>query len=75
LLEVRDRLEQAQQHHKDFYDRNHHTLEFEVGEWAWLRLLHRTIASLDVHGRGKLGPKFYWPFKVLAQCGKVAYWL
>jgi hypothetical protein len=75
MLEVRDHLEQAQQHHKDFYDHKHQALEFEVGEWVWLRLLHRPIASLDVQGRGKLGPKFYGPFKVLERIGEVAYHL
>jgi hypothetical protein len=31
LLEVRERLEQTQQHHKAFYDRHHRQLEFMVG--------------------------------------------
>jgi hypothetical protein len=66
LIEVRDRLKQMQQHHKEFYDHKHMALEFEVGELAWLWLLHRPIASLDVCGRGKLGPKFYGPFKASA---------
>lgn len=55
LLEVRDRLQQAQQHYKMYYDQKHRALEFQVGQWVWLRLLHRPIASLDVQGRGKLG--------------------
>jgi hypothetical protein len=32
LQEVMDRLEQAQQHHKDCYDRKHRQLEFQVGQ-------------------------------------------
>jgi hypothetical protein len=73
LLEVRERLEQVQQHHKAFYDRHHRPLEFTVGQWVWLHLLHRPMASLDVHGRGKLGPKYYGPYKIMERIGEVAY--
>jgi hypothetical protein len=74
LAEVREWLEQAQQQHKAFYDRKHRQLNFVVGEWAWLRLLHRPIVSLDVKGRGKLGPKFFRPpFQVTEKIGDVAY--
>lgn len=73
LAEVRDRLEQAQQHYKVVYDLRHRPLEFGPWQWVWLRLLHRLVASLHVKGRGKLGPKFFGPFRVLACIGDVAY--
>jgi hypothetical protein len=44
-----------------------------VGQWVWLHLIHCPIVSLDVKGRGKLGPKFYRPFKILERIGNVAY--
>lgn len=72
LAEVRDRLEQAQQHYKAVYDRRHRPLEFAPGQWVWLPLLHRPVASLQVKGRGKLGPKFFGPFRVLDRIGDVA---
>jgi hypothetical protein len=75
LQEVCDRLEQAQTHYKLQYDCNHRDLEFHMGEWAWLHLLHRLIASLQVADRGKLGPKHYGLFKVLDRVGTVAYML
>jgi hypothetical protein len=56
LVEARERLEQAQQHYKDFYDRKHRELEFQAGDWVWLRLIHRLAASIDIKGRRKLGP-------------------
>jgi hypothetical protein len=73
LLQVREHLEQVQQHHKEQYDHKHWELHFTPGEWVWLRLLHRPMASLDIKSRDKLGPKFYGPFKILERVGKVAY--
>jgi hypothetical protein len=43
-----------------------------IEEWVWLRL-HWPMVSLDIKGRGKLGPKFYGPFKILERMGDVAY--
>jgi hypothetical protein len=63
LAEIKECLEQAQQHYKKFYDARHCEVEFAVGQWVWLRLIHHPIASLDIKGQGKLGPKFYGPFK------------
>jgi len=71
--QMRDRLEQAQQYSKVQYDRKHRELSFEVGQWVWLRLLHRPVASLGVQGRGKLGPRYFGPYKVLERIGDVAY--
>jgi hypothetical protein len=50
LAEVRDHLEQAQQHYKAVYDRSHRQVQFVPGQWVWLRLLHRPVASLQVQG-------------------------
>jgi hypothetical protein len=73
LSEVHDRLEQAQQHYKAIYDRRHRQLVFQPGQWVWLRLLHRPVASLELRGRGKLGTKFIGPYQVVERIGEVAY--
>lgn len=41
LAEVWDRLLQAQEHSRRFYDARHRDLEFSVDDWVWLRLLNR----------------------------------
>jgi hypothetical protein len=73
LVEVHDRLNQAQQHYKDYYDKKHHDLKFATDERVWLCLLNRLLASLDIKGRGKLGPKFYGPFKKIKRVNSLAY--
>jgi hypothetical protein len=66
-------LEQAQNHYKMFSDRKHRDLEFQVGQWVWLRLLHRPLASLDVKGCGKLGPKYFGSYQIRERVDDVAY--
>jgi hypothetical protein len=66
-------LEQAQLQYKSFYNCKHRLVEFTVGAWVWLRLLHRPMASVNVQDRGKLGPKFYGPFLITERIDDVAY--
>jgi hypothetical protein len=73
LTEARQRLIQAQQLARKYYDANHRELEFDVGAWVWLRLLHRTAQSLDPRAKHKLGPRWAGPFKVIEKIGRVAY--
>jgi hypothetical protein len=73
LAEIQERLELAQQRYNAYYDRNHRDVEYQVGQWVWLRLLHRHVASLPAQGRGKLGPKFFGAFKIVDRVGNVAY--
>jgi len=65
LEEVRGRLLQAQQYARRFYDAHHRALEFAIGDWVLLRLLHRHTQSLVPGGRSKLGPKYAGLFRCL----------
>ena len=73
LAEVRQRLLQAQQTAKHYYDDHHREAEFAVGDWVWLRLLHRSTQSLEPRAKRKLGPRYAGPFTVLERIGQVAY--
>uniref|UniRef100_A0A8I7BBU6 Reverse transcriptase n=1 Tax=Hordeum vulgare subsp. vulgare TaxID=112509 RepID=A0A8I7BBU6_HORVV len=75
LDEARQRLLQAQQLARKYYDAHHRKAEFAVGDWVWLRLLHRTMQSLDPRSKCKLGPRYAGPFRVLEQVGTLAYLL
>jgi hypothetical protein len=73
LQDARERLLQAQEQAKLFYDAKHTSMAFGVGDWVWLKLLHRPVASLPAQTKGKLAPRYYGPFKVLDCIGAVAY--
>jgi hypothetical protein len=73
LEEVRQRLLQAQQVSKKYYDAGHRDEEFQVGDLVWLCLLHRTTQSLDPRAKGKLGPRYAGPFQITERLGTVAY--
>ncbi len=73
LNEVRERLLQAQDYAKLFYDDKHRDVAYGVGDWVWVRLLHRQAASLPGFSKGKLSPRYYGPYKVLERIGEVAY--
>jgi hypothetical protein len=73
LAEVRQRLVQAQQLAKHYYDGYHREVEYTVGYWVWLRLLHRSTQSLDPRGKRKLGPRYAGPFTILERIGQLAY--
>jgi len=48
-------------------------VEFAVGDWVLLRLLHRPAQSLVPGKRSKLSPCFAGPYQVLERIGAVAY--
>jgi transposase InsO family protein len=73
LEEVRERLLQAQQFAKRHYDEHHRQVEFDVGAWVLLRLLHRPTHALASPSKGKLRPRYAGPFQVVERIGPVAY--
>ena len=73
LSDVRERLLQAQAYAKRHYDEHHRELEFQVGDWVWLRLLHSQARALVGNKKSKLGPRYAGPFQVLEKVGTVAY--
>ncbi|XP_021303751.1 uncharacterized protein LOC110430409 [Sorghum bicolor] len=70
-----DLFKMAQQLSKCYYDASHWDVEFAVGDWVWFRLLNRTTKSLEPHTKGKLGPRYAGPFRVLERISQVVYLL
>jgi hypothetical protein len=73
LHDARERLLQAQEQMKLFYNAKHTDVAFSVGDWVWVKLLQRPVASLPLQTKGKLAPHFYGPYKVLERISDVAY--
>lgn len=73
LADIRECLLQARNYAKFYFNRRHRELEFIVGHWVWLRLLHRPTHSLEICAKGKLGPRYTGPFQVVEHIGQVAY--
>jgi hypothetical protein len=48
-------------------------VEFTMEQWVWLHLLRRSMALLNIKGKGKLGPKYYGPFKIIERVSDIAY--
>jgi hypothetical protein len=73
LPDVRLRLEQAQAVYKRHYDKYHREVRYKVGDWVWLRLRQRPATSLHVPMSGKLKPRYYGLYRVIAVVNEAAY--
>lgn len=73
LVEIRERLLQAQVTMKAYQDKKRRQVEFQVGDWVWLCLQQCTAVRLTSAAPSKLGPKYYGRYQVLLRVGLVSY--
>ncbi|KAJ0522751.1 putative nucleotidyltransferase, Ribonuclease H [Helianthus annuus] len=69
---IRARLKAAQDRQKAYADKRRPPIEFQVGDYALLKV-SPWKGIIRFRKRGKLGPRYIGPFKILARVGKVAY--
>src|SRR3954462_4343438 len=71
---VQENLKAAQSHQKSNYDRKHREMEYQPGEYAYLRVTPmRGTHRFGI--KGKLAPRYIGPFCILSRSGPVAYHL
>jgi hypothetical protein len=73
LEQFRERLIQSQVSMKQQQDKSRREMQFDVGQWVWLRLQQRTTVGITTASPSKLGPKFYGPYQVVQRIGEVSY--
>ena len=69
---IQSHLRVAQNCQKTYADNRRRPLQFEVGDHVYLKVSSmRGVHRFEV--RGKLAPRYVGPYKILEQCGVVAY--
>src|ERR1041385_8496004 len=69
---VRDHLKEEQSRQKAYYDKRHHGVAFQVGDWAYLRVSHlRGTHHFGI--KGMLAPRLVNPFLIFETRGPLAF--
>ncbi|KAL6202542.1 hypothetical protein ACLB2K_026250 [Fragaria x ananassa] len=69
---IRNRLKAAQNRQKSYADNRRNDVEFQVGDWVFLKL-SPWKGVIRFGKRGKLTPRYIGPYKIIEQVGTVAY--
>ena len=69
---IRDRLLAAQSRQKSYADHRMRPLEFQVGDYVFLRVSPRK-GVFRFGKKGKLAPMYIGPVEILQRAGEVAY--
>ncbi|MDV3143304.1 MAG: hypothetical protein Q8761_02585 [Sweet potato little leaf phytoplasma] len=73
ILALKDLLSMAQTRMKKFSDRKRREVNYEIGDWVFLKIRPYRQQSLAKRRCEKLAPKYFGPFKISECVGAVAY--
>ncbi|XP_009603025.2 uncharacterized protein [Nicotiana tomentosiformis] len=69
---IQEHLKTAQSHQKSYSDVRHRDLEFQVDDWAFLKVSPMK-GVMRFGKKGKLSPRYIGPYRILRRIGQVAY--
>ncbi|GJX63406.1 putative reverse transcriptase domain-containing protein [Tanacetum coccineum] len=72
IIQIKKRIQAAQDRQKSYADRRRKPFEFEVGDKVMLKV-SPWKGVIRFGKRGKLNPRYIGPFKILAKVGTLAY--
>ncbi|GJY89100.1 putative reverse transcriptase domain-containing protein [Tanacetum coccineum] len=72
ISQIKDRLKAARDHQKSYADKRRKPLEFSVGDHVWLKV-SPWKGVVRFRKKGKLAPRFFRPFEIVAKVSPVAY--
>ncbi|GKB37484.1 hypothetical protein Tco_0882426, partial [Tanacetum coccineum] len=72
IIQIKKRIQVAQDRQKSYADRRRKPLEFEVGDKVMLKV-SPWKGVIHFGKRGKLNPRYIGPFKILAKVRTLAY--
>ncbi|WMV46414.1 hypothetical protein MTR67_039799 [Solanum verrucosum] len=72
VLLIRNRLKMAHSRQKSYADNRKRDLEFEVGDWVYLKISPMK-GVMRFGKKGKLSPRYVGPYAILKHVGKVTY--
>lgn len=73
LASLKENLARTQQRMKYFADSRRSDVQFQVGDWVWVRLRPYRQNTLRRHLMNKLSRRYYGPFQVESRIGSVSY--
>ncbi|XP_010541181.1 PREDICTED: uncharacterized protein LOC104814705 [Tarenaya hassleriana] len=73
ILEIKQKLQAAQQRMKVSADKGRRDLTLTVGEWVYLKIRPYRQNTLAARSNQKLAARYYGPFQIESRMGEVAY--